>query len=60
MEIRMKAAGDTPHYLGWLVMQAEGDKIVFQIADQRDTEKARYEIDAAQLRAGVDMLTGNF
>lgn len=56
MEIRLKASGDTPHYLAELCFNRKGDKIVIQIADERNREKARYEINAARFNTLVDLL----
>ncbi len=56
MEIRIPSCGETPHYLPELCFNREGDKVIIQVADGRNYEKARYEISAVKFNTLVDLL----
>ena len=56
MEIHFPAA-DAPYYLDEIVFSRRGDKIVVQIIhSEKNTEKARYEIDAVRFNQMTDIL----
>ncbi len=56
LEIRICATDDTPHYLGILSFSRDGDKMLIQVVDHNNYEKARFEIHAVQFNNMVDML----
>lgn len=56
MEIRLKASAGTPHYLAELCFSRVGDTIVIQIADERNREKARYDVPVLKFNQMADLL----